>query len=69
MTIVTAPSTPNTAVETQDTQPLLLDVSNTRLTVTSEQFDRLCIDNPNLRLELTPDLKIDRYGSNRRRKW
>jgi Uma2 family endonuclease len=58
MTIATAPSTPNTAVETQDTQPLLLDVSNTRLTVTSEQFDRLCIDNPNLRLELTPDLKL-----------
>ena len=53
MTIAT--STPNTAV---DTQPLLLDVSNTRLTVTSEQFDRLCIDNPDLRLELTPDLEL-----------
>jgi Uma2 family endonuclease len=35
------------------TQPLLLDVSNTTLHVTPEQFDKLCIDNPNLRLELT----------------
>ena len=52
---MTATSTPNIAV---DTQPLLLDVSNTRLTVTSEQFDRLCIDNPDLRLELTPDLEL-----------
>jgi Uma2 family endonuclease len=41
-----------------DTQPLLLDVSNTTLTVTPEQFDLLCIDNPDLRLELTPDLKL-----------
>jgi Uma2 family endonuclease len=41
-----------------DTQPLLLDVSNTTLTVTPEQFDALCIDNPDLRLELTPDLKL-----------
>jgi Uma2 family endonuclease len=50
MTIATAPIT--------DTQPLLLDVSNTTLTVTPEQFDLLCIDNPDLRLELTPDLKL-----------
>lgn len=41
-----------------NTQPLLLDVSNTRLTVTPEQFDRLCIDNPDLRLELTPNLEL-----------
>ncbi len=41
-----------------DTQPLLLDVSNTTLTVTPTQFDLLCIDNPDLRLELTPDLKL-----------
>ena len=39
-------------------QPLLLDVSNTTLTVTPAQFDLLCIDNPDLRLELTPDLKL-----------
>jgi Uma2 family endonuclease len=50
MTIATAPII--------DTQPLLLDVSNTTLTVTPEQFDLLCIDNPDLRLELTPDLKL-----------
>jgi Uma2 family endonuclease len=50
MTIATAPVI--------DPQPLLLDVSNTTLTVTPEQFDLLCIDNPDLRLELTPDLKL-----------
>ncbi len=41
-----------------NTQPLLLDVSNTTLTVTPEQFDRLCIDNPDLRLELTPNREL-----------
>jgi Uma2 family endonuclease len=55
MTIATASITPTTAI---DTQPLLLDVTNTRLTVTSEQFDRLCLDNPNLRLELTPNQEL-----------
>ncbi len=50
MTIATAP--------TIDPQPLLLDVSNTTLTVTPEQFDRLCIDNPDLRLELTPNREL-----------
>lgn len=50
MTIATAPVI--------DTQPLLLDVSHTTLTVTPEQFDVLCVDNPDLRLELTPDLKL-----------
>jgi Uma2 family endonuclease len=50
MTIATAP--------TIDTQPLLLDVSNTTLTVTPEQFDTLCIDNPDLRLELTPNREL-----------
>jgi Uma2 family endonuclease len=50
MTIATAPII--------DTQALLLDVSNTTLTVTPEQFDLLCLDNPDLRLELTPDFKL-----------
>jgi Uma2 family endonuclease len=50
MTIATAPVI--------DTQPLLLDVSNTTLTVTPEQFDTLCIDNPDLRLELTPNREL-----------
>lgn len=36
-----------------ETQPLLLDVSNTTLHVTPAQFNKLCIDNPDLRLELT----------------
>ena len=50
MTIAATPSV--------HTQPLLLDVSNTTLTVTPEQFDRLCIDNPDLRLELTPNKEL-----------
>jgi Uma2 family endonuclease len=41
-----------------NTQPLLLDVRNTVLTVTSEQFDRLCADNRDLRLELTPNREL-----------
>jgi Uma2 family endonuclease len=47
MTIASSPAV--------NTEPLLLDVSSTILTVTSEQFDRLCLDNPDLRLELTPN--------------
>jgi len=34
-------------------QPLFLDVSNAVLRVTPEDFDQLCVDNPDLRLELT----------------
>jgi Uma2 family endonuclease len=49
MTIATVP------IQAIAVQPLFLDVSNTTLTVTSDQFDRLCIDNPDLRLELTKD--------------
>jgi Uma2 family endonuclease len=52
MTVATAPTV---AV---DRLPLLLDVSNITLTVTTEQFDLLCIDNPDLRLELTPDREL-----------
>jgi Uma2 family endonuclease len=54
MTIAIAPTT-STDI---DTQPLLLDVRNTVLTVTSEQFDRLCANNPDLRLELTPNREL-----------
>ena len=54
MTVATAPTTSITT----DTQPLLLDVSNTVLTVTPEQFDLLCADNPDLRLELTPNREL-----------
>ncbi len=42
----------------QSVNTLLLDVTNTTLTVTPEQFGRLCIDNPDLRLELTPNREL-----------
>jgi Uma2 family endonuclease len=47
-----------TIATSTNTKTLLLDVSNTTLHVTPEQFDRLCIDNPNLRLELAPDQQL-----------
>jgi Uma2 family endonuclease len=37
------------------THPLLLNVSETTLHVTPQQFDELCLKNPDLRLELTPN--------------
>jgi Uma2 family endonuclease len=43
-------TTPNTTIV-----PLLLNVSHVKLTVTPEHFDQLCLDNPDLRLELTKD--------------
>jgi Uma2 family endonuclease len=49
MMIATAPSL--------DRQ-LLLNVANTTLSVTPEQFDLLCIDNPDLRLELTRNQEL-----------
>jgi Uma2 family endonuclease len=49
MTIATDRSIP------VETQSLLLDVSDTTLLVTPEQFDVLCANNPDLRLELTPN--------------
>jgi hypothetical protein len=48
MVVVTIPTI------SADTQPLLLNISNTALTITSEQFDILCLNNPDLRMELTP---------------
>ena len=41
-----------------NTQPLLLDISTTTLTVTPEQFVSLCLQNPDLRLELTPNREL-----------
>ena len=38
-----------------DRHPLFLDVSNVVLRVSSEDFDQLCVDNPDLRLELTKE--------------
>jgi Uma2 family endonuclease len=53
--IMTIATTPTIEIETQ---PLLLDVSDITLVVTSEQFDTLCTKNPDLRLELTPDREL-----------
>ncbi len=53
MTITT--SSPTAPV---NAQPLLLDVSTTTLTVTPEQFLSLCIKNPDLRLELSPNREL-----------
>jgi Uma2 family endonuclease len=47
---MTTTTLPQLSVDT-----LLLDVSNAKLSVTPEYFDQLCIDNPDLRLELTKD--------------
>jgi Uma2 family endonuclease len=41
-----------------NTEPLLLNVSNTILHITPEEFDSLCLDNPDLKLELTKDLEL-----------
>ncbi len=41
--------------QTIELQPLLLDVSRAKIMVTPEHFDQLCIDNPDLRLELTKE--------------
>lgn len=47
MTTVTTP--------TSSVDALLLNVSHAKLAVTPEHFDQLCIDNPDLRLELAKD--------------
>jgi Uma2 family endonuclease len=39
-------------------RPVLLDVSTISLTVTPEQFMSLCLKNPDLRLELTPNREL-----------
>jgi Uma2 family endonuclease len=52
---MTVSNAPNALIYTQ---PVLLDVSNITLTITPEQFGRLCIDNPDLRLELTANREL-----------
>jgi Uma2 family endonuclease len=47
----------NVSAATQ-TEPLLLNISNTVLHVTASEFDSLCQDNPDLRLELTKDKEL-----------
>jgi Uma2 family endonuclease len=59
MTPLTVPT--SATISTSVPQPaasgdaLLLNVSNVKLMVTPEYFDQLCLDNPELRLELTKD--------------
>jgi Uma2 family endonuclease len=36
-----------------ETKPLLLDVHSITLRITHEEFEKLCLDNPDLKLELT----------------
>jgi Uma2 family endonuclease len=47
----------NISADTQ-MKPLLLNVSNTVLHVSASEFDSLCLDNPDLRLELTKDQEL-----------
>lgn len=47
----------NISADTQ-VEPLLLNVSNTVLHVSASEFDSLCLDNPDLRLELTKDQEL-----------
>ncbi|PSB08781.1 hypothetical protein C7B62_15580 [Pleurocapsa sp. CCALA 161] len=47
----------NISTNTQ-TLPVLLNVSNTVLHVSASEFDSLCLDNPDLRLELTKDYEL-----------
>ena len=48
-----ATSLPTMSPQFSNPQPVLLDVRDTTLMVTPEHFDRLCRNNPDLRLELT----------------
>jgi Uma2 family endonuclease len=43
---------------TTQTLPLLLNVRNTVLHVSGDEFDSLCLDNPDLRLELSKDQEL-----------
>lgn len=40
-------------MQSLETKPLLLDISHVTLRITHAEFERLCQDNPELRLELT----------------
>jgi Uma2 family endonuclease len=49
----------NISPDTQtQVEPLLLNISNITLHVTDSEFDSLCRDNPDLRLELTKDQEL-----------
>jgi Uma2 family endonuclease len=42
-------------MQSLETKPLLLDVQSITIRITHEEFEKLCFDNPDLRLELTKD--------------
>jgi Uma2 family endonuclease len=42
-------------MQSLETKPLLLDVHSITLRITHEEFEKLCQDNPDLRLELTKE--------------
>jgi hypothetical protein len=42
----------------QNRQQLFLDISNLNLSVTPEQFEQLCLDNPGIELELSEDGQV-----------
>lgn len=42
-------------MQSLETKPFLLDIHSITLRVTHEEFEKLCQDNPDLRLELTKD--------------
>jgi hypothetical protein len=47
-----------TIAQVTDATPILLKVRSQALHVSSEEFDRLCKDNPDLRLEMTHEGKL-----------
>jgi Uma2 family endonuclease len=45
-------------MQSLETKPLLLDVHSITLRITYEEFEKLCQDNPDLRLELTAERQL-----------
>lgn len=41
-----------------ETKPFLLDIHSITLRITHEEFEKLCLDNPDLRLELTEEREL-----------
>jgi Uma2 family endonuclease len=42
-------------MQSLETKPFLLDIHSITLRITHEEFEKLCLDNPDLRLELTEE--------------
>lgn len=47
-----------TAIESSPLQPLLLSISDVKLMVTPEHFDRLCVQNSDLCLEVLGRVRL-----------